>query len=95
MQTIGDLFKDLIVAGWLFAVATLLIGLYFGLRMGSDLKGPTGSPAGTIPLFVRDDELRTDEGRRWRDRFHLYIGLFFLTVLLDGLAMHIHHKYWP
>jgi hypothetical protein len=76
---------------WCVAVIALFRAIYFGLRMGMDLKGPSGAPAASIPLLVEDDELSTPEGRRYRTLFHRWLLIFFALVPLDMLLMNYWH----
>ncbi|HWD28892.1 MAG TPA: hypothetical protein VG387_17090 [Rhizomicrobium sp.] len=94
MKTLGSAISALLFLGIFLEFAIILAAFSYGLRMGADLKsGVHGPPAG-IPLFVRDDELCSDEGRKHRNRFQgLLLCAFVLAIVLAG-GMELRHRIW-
>jgi len=82
--------KLLIILGWVSGLVCLFVSIYNGLAMGPHLKEGAAITPARIPLFVKDCELDSEEGRIHRDRFHRWLAYFitFAALTMGGMYLH-------
>jgi hypothetical protein len=70
-----------------------LLLLYYAIKMSGDLTEAARAKSGPgFPVFVADDDLESDDGRRWRDLMQRWLAVFVLSGLAGMLLIYFYHR---
>jgi hypothetical protein len=87
------LLERLIEADCCFALFSILMVAYYGTKMSGEIvEGWRGGVPCYFPLFLEDDELKSAEGRRFRDLFHRWIVIFLGCAVSGMLLIYLYHR---